>query len=183
MEDLARQDGKPASSQRVEFAYGKLVANLEDLTKSYRSILEMVRRERELLIAADLEKLREHNIGKETALYKLKALDSARERYARELADQLGADSAQPRLLELAQKISGDRGDRLRTIHATLELLVRRASELNRTNEEYARSALSGLSGALENIKDTLVGKQTYEKKGRMAYGPEKTGNFVRREG
>lgn len=169
--------------QRIESAYRKLVTNLEDVTKSYRALLDIVRKEKELLLAAELEKLRENNGFKESALHKLKALDGARERYARELADQLGADAAHPRLLELAQKLAGPKGDQLRNIHSTLELLVRRANDLNRDNAEYAQSALSGLDGALDNIKETLVGKQTYEKKGRMAYGPEKTGNLVRREG
>lgn len=169
--------------QRIETAYRKLVTNLDDVTKSYRALLDVVRKEKEFLVNANLEKLQENNGTKEATLYKLKALDSARERYARELADQVGADAAHPRLLELAQKLAGPKGDQLRTIHSTLELLVRRANDLNRENQEYAHSALSGLNGALDNIKETLVGKQTYEKKGRMAYGPEKTGNFVRREG
>lgn len=170
--------------QRIESAYSKLVTNLEDMTKSYRNLLELVRKEKDFLLGADLKNLQENNYSKEAVLFKVKALDVARERYAKELADQLGGDVANPRLLELAQKLSGtNKGEALRNMHSTLELLVRRASEINQENESYAKSALNNLNGALDDIKETVSGKSTYEKKGKMAYGPEKTGNFVRRQG
>lgn len=170
--------------QRIETAYQKLTSNLDDMTTSYRALLELVRKEKDFLLSADLEKLQENNQNKEAVLFKVKALDVARDRYAKELADQLGGDVTNPRLLELAQKLAGTHhGDSLRKMHATLELLVRRASEINQENESYAKSALSSLNGALDDIKDTLAGKSTYEKKGKKAYGPEKTGNFVRKQG
>lgn len=170
--------------QRIETAYQKLVTNLDDMTKSYRALLDLVRKEKDFLLGADLQKLQENNQSKEAVLFKVKALDVARDRYAKELADQLGSDVVNPRLLELAQKLSGSsKGETLRSMHSTLELLVRRASEINQENEGYAKAALSSLNGALDDIKDTLSGKSTYEKKGKMAYGPEKTGNFVHRKG
>lgn len=170
-------------TQRIDSAYKKLISNLDEYTKSYRALLDIVRKEKEILISSDLEKLKENNTAKEASLYKMKALDGARERYAKELADSLGTDSVNPRLLDLAQKITGPRGEQLRNVHSALDMLVRRANELNKENEEYAKSALSGLNGALENVKDTLSPKQTYGQRGTMAYGPEKTGNFVRRSG
>ncbi len=170
--------------QRIESAYLKLTTNLDDMTKSYRNLLELVRKEKDFLLGADLKKLQENNHSKEAVLFKVKALDVARERYAKDLADQLGGDIANPRLLELAQKLSGtDKGEALRNMHSTLELLVRRASEINQENENYAKAALGNLNGALNDIKGTLSGKSTYESKGKMAYGPQKSGNFVRREG
>lgn len=165
-----------------EKAYQKLSANLDDLVKNYRSLLDLIRKEKDLLIAADIEKLIESNKSKEALLYRLKGLDSGRERYAEELAYQINADTKSPRLLELAQKIGGTAGDKLRNIHSTLDILIKRLTELNKENEEYAQSALQNLNGAVGNIKDTLSGKKTYEKKGKMAYGPEKAGNFVSKE-
>lgn len=165
-----------------EKAYQKLSTNLDDLIKNYRSLLDLVRKEKELLIAADIEKLIESNKNKEALLYRLKGLDAGRERYAHELAYLVNGDVQNPRLLELAQKIGGTAGDKLRNIHSTLDILIKRVTELNKENEEYAQSALQNLNGAVGNIKDTLSGKKTYEKKGKMAYGPEKSGNFVSKE-
>ncbi len=160
----------------------KLTSNLDELTKNYRLLLDLLRREKDLLIGADIEKLNQCNHEKENLLYKIRTLDSARERYAKELAQLIGADVANPRLLELSKKVSSKEGDRLRTIHATLEILIKRVTELNKENEQYASSALSVLNGAMDNIKETLVGKKTYAREGKMSYGPEKAGNFVRKE-
>lgn len=165
-----------------EKAYSKLLHSLEDLTKLYRSLLDIVRKEKDLLLAASAEQLQENNHAKESIIYKIRTIDGARERYAKEFAYLIGGDVAQPRLLELAKIVQGSEADRLRSIHSTLELLVRRTSELNRENEIYAQSALNTLNGAIEEIKGTLSGKKTYARKGTMATGPDQAGNFVSKE-
>lgn len=166
-----------------EKSYQRLVANLEELTKLYRSLLEVCRKEKDLLLTADIAKLSENNKEKEALLYKIRGLDGARERYAKEFAKQIGADDTNPRLLELAKAMTGTEEEkRLRTIHSMLEMLVTRTAAINKENEDYANSALQTLNGAMGNIKETLAGKKTYARQGKMEYGPEKAGNFVRKE-
>ena len=168
---------------KVEGAYHKLVTNLEDLTKVYRTLLDLLRKEKELLVKSDVVALSESNQTKEACLYKLKSLDAARERYARELANLIGADVQAPRLLDIAQKIAGTGGDRLRTIHSTLEILIRRVQEINKENEKFAASALSTLNGAMGEIKETLAPKKTYGRNGKMAsHAPDQAGNFSSKE-
>jgi len=167
----------------TERIYQKLEANLDDLTKSYRSLLEIVRKEKEILVQADRDALEENNRIKEDLLFKLRSHDSLRARYATELATLVGADHENPRLLEIAQKMGpGVPSDRLRIQHATLDLLIRRITEINKDNEEFAQSALKNLGGALNEIKDTLSGKKTYGGKGQYKAGPEKSGHFVSKE-
>ena len=167
----------------VERAFHKLEANLEELTKIYRSLLDIVRKEKELLLKADRDALEESNKLKEELLFKLRAQDSLRSRYAMELATMVGADIENPRLLELAQKLAGTpAADRLRTQHAALDILIRRITEINKDNEEYAKSALNTLNGALDDIKDTVSGKKTYGGKGQYKQGPQVSGNFVSKE-
>lgn len=172
-----------------EKSYHKLVNNLEELTKLYRSLLEVIRKEKEILLAADIEKLNESNQTKDAILHRIRTQDSARERYAKEFAHILGLSGemlTQPRLLELARIIQGEEANRLRSIHSMLEMLVSRCSSLNKENEDYAKSALSLLNGAMNNIKDTLGGKKTYSKQGqagvKLQTGPDKAGNFVSKE-
>lgn len=166
-----------------EKSYLKLVQNLEDLTKLYRQLLEVVRKEKEFLIAADIDKLDVNNSEKENLLSKIRSQDSARERYAKEFANLIGGDSQSPRLLDFAKLLHGtDAEKRFRTIHSMLEMLVSRVTSINKENEAYAQSAVNALSGALTNVKETLSGKKTYARKGQMEYGPHKAGNFVKRE-
>lgn len=164
-------------------AFHKLEANLEELTKIYRSLLDIVRKEKENLLKADVKALEEGNILKEEILFRLRAQDSLRARYAMELANLVGADTESPRLLELAQKMSGTpAADRLRTQHAALDILIKRITDINKENEEYANTALSTVNGALNNIKDSLSGKKTYGGKGQVKQGPQVAGNFVSKE-
>lgn len=163
-------------------SFQRLVANLEDLTKLYRQLLDLVRKEKQLLVEANMEKLQENNQIKEDLLFKIKSLDGLRFRYASDLAALVGADSEAPRLLEIAKNLGGPEADRLRVIHASLDLLIKRLSGINKDNEETAKSALKNLGGALNNIKETLGGKKTYGGKGQVKTGPDQAGHFVSKE-
>ncbi|MFZ3228751.1 MAG: flagellar protein FlgN [Pseudobdellovibrio sp.] len=162
--------------------FEKLVHNLEDLTKQYRTLLDCVRKEKDFLIQSDVPKLAENNILKEQILMKIRSLDGLRVNYATELAQNVGADFAHPRLLEIAKRMGGAEADRLRTIHSTLELITNRLVVLNKDNSQYATSGLKAIGSAMENLKETLMGKNTYQKKGGYQTGPEKSGHFVSKE-
>lgn len=167
----------------VERAFHKLETNLEELTKTYRALLDVVRKEKENLLKADRLALEEGNKLKEDLLFKLRAQDALRSRYAMDLATMIGADVENPRLLELAQKLAGtSAADRLRTQHSALDLLIKRITDINKENEEYASSALGSLNGALNEVKETLQGKKTYGGKGQYKTGPQVAGNFVSKE-
>lgn len=164
-------------------AFQRLIANLEDLTKLYRTLLDVVRKEKEYLVEANIEKLEENNGIKEDILYKIRGQDSFREKYAKEFAIAIGADTHNPRLLELAKVVGNNpEGARLRSMHAALEMLVGRISQMNKDNEAFAQAALNTLNGAIGEIKDSVSGKKTYGQKGKMTHGPDKAGNFVRKE-
>ena len=162
--------------------FENLVNNLDEMTKQYRVLLDCVRKEKELLIQSDIEKLNESNVLKEQILSKIKNIEMKRIICAGELAQAVGADLDEPRLLEIAQKIGGAEGDRLRTLHSTLELLIKRLVEINKANATYAESALSVVSSAMENIKESLMGQKTYQKKGNYQQGYDKSGNLVSKE-
>ena len=113
----------------------------------------------------------------------MRAQDALRARYATDLAALVGGDTENPRLLELAQKIAGTPiSERLRTQHATLDMLIRRITEINKDNEELAKTALKSLNGALNEVRGTISGKSTYGGKGQVKNGPNTSGNFVSKE-
>jgi len=163
-------------------SYEKLVSNLEDITKQYRLLLDCVRKEKDFLIQNHVEKLTLNNLVKEQLINKIADLDILRTSFASELANLVGANPAEPRLLELAQRMGGAEGDRLRTIHAALELLTKRLVEINKENATYAETALSTVNAAMENIKDTITGPKTYQKKGHYQPGYDNSGHLVKRE-
>lgn len=162
-------------------SYEKLLSNLEDMTKQYRLLLDCVRKEKDLLIQNEIEKLTLNNLVKEQLINKIAGLDGLRSSYAAELAKLIGANSAEPRLLELAQRMGGAEGDRLRTIHSALELLTKRLVEINKENALYAETALITVNSAMENIKEAIAGPKTYQKKGSYQQS-NNSGNLVSKE-
>lgn len=163
-------------------AFEKLSNNLDDLIKFYRQLLDLSRKHKDFLIEANTDKIIEINHQKETLLQKIKLADTLRLKHAKELCVMIHADSENPRLLEIAQKMNGPNGDHLRNIHSTLDMVVSRIIEINKDTEILTQKALNTLNGTMENIKETLNGKKTYEKKGTYKSGPEKSGNFVSKE-
>lgn len=166
-----------------KLAYEKMISNLDEMLKNYRQLLDLVRKEKDLLITSDIDLLNENNSLKEQVIIKIKALDANRVIYAAELALHAGADTAQPRLLEIAQKMSGAEGEKLRTMHAALEMVIKRLSEINKGNVFYAESALKTVGAALENFKDAVTGNQkTYQQKGKYKQGTDTSGHLVKRK-
>lgn len=166
----------------IDKSFEKLSTHLDELTKQYRLLLDVVRKEKDLLILADVEKLNENNLNKEQLLFKIKSLDGLRLNYATELAMALGLDTQKIRLLEMAQKIGGPRADKLRTFHSALEMIIKRLTELNQSNAQYAESALKTVNNAMSSFKETLMGQKTYQNKGKYQQGHETSGHLVRKE-
>lgn len=166
----------------IERAHSKLTQNLEDLVHLYRQLLHFVRQEKEFLLEAKSEELAELNLQKDQLLQKMRLADTLRQKHAQELATLVKADVENPRLLELAQKFDGPLADRLRQLHSTLDIVIKRVVEINKENEDYAKSALNNLDGAMSNIKETLSGKKTYGVQGKMKMGPQHAGNFIKKE-
>lgn len=158
-----------------------LVAVLEEQIKVYRHLLEVVRKEKDILISAHLDDLNENNKAKEAMLLKIRSLETTRLTTAAQLGAALNLNAEQPRLLEIAKYLADGPADKMRNIHSVLELLLRRVQEYNRGNEILVQSALTNITGAMNAIKGTLDDKSTYKKKGEVE-GHTASGQLVSRE-
>ncbi len=160
----------------------RLILNLEELTKQYRLLLDLVRKEKQILIDANVELINESNLQKEVLVSKIQELDALRISFANELAQKLNIPNNEVRLLNISRQLGGADGDKLRSQHAALELIIKRLSELNKENSIYAESALRNVGHALDNIKETLMGQKTYQNKGKYQQSGEKSGHLVSKE-
>lgn len=167
---------------QISIAAEKLTHNLEELITIYRHMLDSVRKEKDLLVSADHQGLVQNNDHKESLILKMRLADILRQKHAQELCELLKLDKSEPRLLILAQHLPEPKASILRNQHATLEILIQRLLEINKSNEKYTISALNLVNGAIDNIKETVSGKTTYEKKGHYKSGPHLAGNFVSKE-
>jgi flagellar biosynthesis/type III secretory pathway chaperone len=157
-----------------------LLGTLEEQVKVYRALLDVVRKEKEILVSANLDDLTENNRSKEAMLIKIRALESQRVTAATGVYQSLGLHG-EPRLLEIARYVKSAEGDKLRSVHSVLELLLRRVQEYNRQNETLVQSALNNITGAMNAIKSTLQEKPVYQKQGEVE-GTTQSGQLVSRE-
>ncbi|MCC6277705.1 MAG: flagellar protein FlgN [Oligoflexia bacterium] len=164
-----------------EAHFQNLTVILEEEIKIHRSLLELVRHEREVLVRAQIEELESNNKLKESFIHKIRELESNRILASEQLGKDLGMKAGAVRLLELAAKLAEPMSSRLRNIHSTLELLITRIRDLNSSNAELVQSSLRIVSGALGAIKDTLQPRQTYAPTGDIKKS-EVAGHFVSRE-
>lgn len=169
-------------NQNLKALYTKLTDNLEDQVKIYRHLLEIVRKEKDILISAELDELNENNRAKEAMLLKLRALETHRTRLAAEVCSELKLNPEAPRLLEMANYLPNEEGERLRNLHSVLTLLLKRVQEYNKQNETLVSSALENITGAMKAIRDTLQDKPTYERKGEKKSSATPSGQLVSRE-
>ncbi len=161
--------------------YNQLVSCLDQLVKVYRALLEVVRREKDILVESNVEGLSENNRAKEAMIIKIKSLETQRMRCAKDLAHLIGADVERPRLSEIASRFDGPQGEKLRNAQSVLELLIKRVSEINKENEVLVQAALSSINGAMQSIKDTLQDKNTYQSQGKIQPS-QAPGHLVRKE-
>jgi flagellar biosynthesis/type III secretory pathway chaperone len=168
--------------KQTETLYKNLVDCLEDELKVYRHLLDIVRKEKDILISAKIDDLNENNKSKELMLAKLRQLERLREKSSRELAIHLGANVERPRLMELAAKMTGEEAKRLQSLHQTFDIIVQRVKELNLANESLAGAALANIQGAMQALRTTLGETPTYKKQGDMKSPEVLSGQLVSRE-
>lgn len=172
--------GQSQSNESVFFT--DFMECLESLVKVYRSLLEIVRKEKEILVSSKLEDLNENNKAKDAMLVRIRSLENQRMRCSRELAHMVGADVEQPRLLDIAVHCPVVWGDKLRNMHSVLDLLVRRVADVNKQNEELVQAALSNITGAMDAIREELNPKPVYARQGAIAAQKSDGGHLVSRE-
>ncbi len=158
-----------------------LIAVLEEQIRVYRHLLDVVRKEKTILISANLDDLNENNRSKEAMLIRIRALEIQRLESATALFQALGLKGDFPRLLEIARHLDTEPADKLRNIHSVLDLLLRRVQEHNSQNESLVQAALTSITGAMHTLKGTLTDKPTYQKKGEVE-GVPTAGKLVSRE-
>jgi flagellar biosynthesis/type III secretory pathway chaperone len=161
--------------------YKKLEGHLDDLVKIYRHLLGVVRKEREILIAADLNDLNENNKSKEAMLVKARRIEEERMNTARELALAEGL-SESSKLVDFARHVGGELGERMRNLQSVLELLLKRVKEHNSHNQVLVNSALESVTGAMGSICTTIKDKPTYKKSGGITNRPADSGQLVSKE-
>lgn len=156
---------------------------LDDLVLSYRKLLDLVRQERDILVSANIGELQNINQQKDLLIKETLQLEGKWYETAESLAEAQNLKGSEITLLNLARKLPMEDGDKVRTVHDTLRLVVERTRAINQANEEYIQSALNHINGAMGAIKKTLSQNTNYEKAGtKTDDAMETSGRLMRKE-
>ena len=148
--------------------YKELIQSLDQLVTVYRHLLDIVRKENEVLIKANMAEIPNINQAKEKLVTKVRELDRKWQGSASKIARQLNLENMQPTLLELSVHVAGEQKIKLEQLHSVLNMLVTRLQELNKKNEVLVHSVLSHITGAMDSITTTLNENPTYKNSGNM---------------
>ncbi len=164
-------------------SYNQLTQSLDQLVTVYRHLLEIVRKEHEILSGAQMDRITEINEVKEKLVFKVKELDAQWQKSADQLASELKLRDLKPTLLGLAKNLNGEQAKKLEQLHSVLNMLVERIVELNKKNETLVHAALSHINGAMNSITKTLNENPTYKNSGSMeGVNKDAQGRLVQRE-
>lgn len=161
--------------------YKQLILNLSLLTDLHNNLLNIVKQEQNILIAAQLEELQKNNQTKESTLEQIAQANIERVRLVNELCKENGLIENETRLLDLAHFFEGEQGQNLKQSHKELSELLRSIKECNLKNEQLIQNALNGITGAMNNVRDTLKAKPTYQSKGSTKTTPTESGQLMSR--
>ena len=159
----------------------QLVSQIENEFQVYRSLLNCVEREQTFLMSAETESLKNCLSEKRELLIQIKVIEFDRENLLEEIRIQSQINEKLT-LKDLKSLFPTYDFSSVDNINETLVELIKNVQGLNAKNHRLAQNALRGVEGILQNFKDTVAGKSTYEKKGKMKHSSQVSGSFVKRQ-
>jgi flagellar biosynthesis/type III secretory pathway chaperone len=159
---------------------GQILPNLEELQKNlrhqlalYRQLVDLLREEKEHMVAVRTKEVRECTYSKEALLDEIHREEYRRRRWSAEAARALGIPEKDLTVELVAQRMAPEQLEAYQSLKSTLVHMIKRAREMNDDNRRLAESALSDLQAMKKSILGLSADKpQTYGPKGAMGAGP-----------
>jgi len=166
--------------------------NLEELQKNlrhqltlYRQLVELLRDEKEYVVAVKLKEIREATYAKEAILDEIHREEFRRRKWVHDAAAFLGIAENEVTMEVIAARIGGkDHYESLMSLKTTLSHIVKKAKEMNLENKALVESALKDAQELKRNILGISSDQpQTYGPKGSMGGGPrDQSARFLSKE-
>lgn len=151
--------------------------NLDELQKNlrhqltlYRQLIDVLREEREHLVAVRFKEIRESTYAKEAILDEIHREEFRRQKWVQQAAAFLGMDAKEITVEIIASKIGGpERYEPLVSLKHTLIHMVTKAKEMNFESKRLVESALKDSQELKKNILGISSEKpQVYGPKGNI---------------
>ncbi|RZA03990.1 MAG: flagellar protein FlgN [Proteobacteria bacterium] len=158
---------------------GLILPNLEELQKNlrhqlalYRQLVDLLREEKEHMVAVRTKEVRECTYSKEALLDEIHREEYRRRRWVAEAAAALGLPEKEITIELVATRLAPEQLEAYTSLKSTLVHMIKRAREMNDDNRRLAETALQDLQTMKKNILGLTADKpQTYGAKGTMGTG------------
>lgn len=158
----------------MEIIVQSLLQTLQQLVGSYRQLFEVVRDERECLVSMDVKKIEEMTHKKELIVEDIFRKERDRRKAVQELSklwniseDKITISKVVLRVQATNIKLASD----VESIWRTLDLQIKRTSDLNQYNRELLEKSLAHL----ESMKQNILGASSAKSETYNPYGKKST--------
>lgn len=155
--------GHPPSADAL---WADLVAVLEDLIREHQQLLDVLQREKRLMVEGDVDALLPSLTDKEKILERVRAIERRRRELVDALASRAGRPADTASLTRLAALAPEPYAEALRSCHARLEALAASMVELNQLNGVLVDRILTRVTSLLALIRHVVVDAPLYQSSG-----------------
>ncbi len=141
---------------------------LEQETELYQALLSAIEKEKQAVIAANLEKLNETTKAKENLLLKLRILDERRSHLLRKLADVLGQPENTLSLKNLSQMVAAPHASRLKRSRTKMLSLIGKIQAANNQNRALFSHSLELVKGSMSLLNNLMTSSPVYFRTGDL---------------
>lgn len=162
-----------------------LAPDLEELTKNlkhqltlYRQLVDLLRSEREHLVAVRLKEIREATYSKEALFDEIQREEFRRMRWVKQAAAFLGMNEKDLTMEGVAAKIGGpEQYESLFSLKQALLVMVKKSRDMNQDNQQLVTAALKDAQLLKRNILGLSSDQpQTYGPKGNIGQATRNEG-------
>lgn len=151
-----------------------LAPDLEELQKNlrhqltlYRQLVDLLRTEREHIVAVRLKEIRESTYSKEALLDEIQREEFRRMRWVKQAAQFLGIAEKEITMETVAARVGGpEQYEAMFSLKQTLLVMVKKARDMNQDNQQLVTSALKDA----QQLKRNILGLSSEQP---QVYGPK----------
>ena len=152
----------------MEILLKELLKLLEDEIEIFRSLLPIFKKEKQAVLASDLNELNKTLAKKEKLLFNMRSLEKRRTHVMNQLSEALELSPDELTLKKLARSVQKPYSTRLKNSGLELLKLTKNISNANNANKGIFAHSLNIVKGALTLLQNVISPGQVYHRTGKV---------------
>ncbi len=159
----------------------QLIRLLDQETELYRSMLDVVDREKEAALRSDVDALQATAMEKEHLISELQQMETLRRQLVADLAVELGIPDQEVTLTAITQAADEPYAGRLNRINKNFSNIIKSLQMANECNRQLVEHSLALLRGSFNQLNDLVAPGTVYYRSGNIQ-SSKSTGNCISSE-